>query len=143
MQLPLMRRLVPGFSAAVIVLLAPVIAAETMFHVAPGGNDANPGGPDAPFASLPHAVSAARGADAATIVVHDGTYSLEAPLELTAADSGLTIRAAEAEKPIKKVIRGCMASTHPRIFLSTGYQSSGGGPMQKPSSVGGSTSGHG
>lgn len=100
MQLPLMRRLGPGLSAAVIVLLAPVIAAETVFHVAPGGNDANPGGPDAPFASLPHAISAARGADAATIVVHDGTYSLQAPLELTAADSGLTIRAAGAEKPV-------------------------------------------
>lgn len=83
----------------VVVLAAISMAAE--FHVAPTGNDTNPGSADKPFATLEKACAAARAtAGADTVIVHPGTYFPENTLELTPADSGLTIKAQEPGKAI-------------------------------------------
>ena len=76
------------------------------FHVAPGGNDANPGTKEQPFATLERARDAARQAKGATILLHGGTFELDKTLELTPADSGLTLRAFENEKPVLSGGRG-------------------------------------
>ena len=80
---------------ALLVALAPAAAAAD-FHVAPAGNDANPGTAAAPFATPARAVRAAgRGA---TVVLHGGRYELAEPLTVT---SGLiTFAAAPGETPI-------------------------------------------
>ena len=92
-----MKRLLALCSS--LALTATVTAAE--FHVAPTGNDTNPGAADKPFATLEKARDAARanpGAD--TILVHGGTYWMDKPLVLTSADSGITITAITGEKPV-------------------------------------------
>ncbi len=90
------------FSALVLVLLlaAPVSGAEAVFHVATNGNDTNTGTKGKPFATLTKACDAARAQKPARIVVHGGRYFLDAPLDLTAADSGLVIEAAPRETPV-------------------------------------------
>ncbi|HPA20902.1 MAG TPA: right-handed parallel beta-helix repeat-containing protein [Verrucomicrobiae bacterium] len=88
-------------------------AAEVLeFHVAPDGSDAWSGArprPDAsgengPFATLARARDVARErrgvATSVRILVHAGRYFLAAPLELTAADSGLVIAAAGERRPV-------------------------------------------
>jgi hypothetical protein len=70
------------------------------FHVSTVGSDANPGTADKPFATLNRAGNAARQAKWATVFLHGGTYKLDKTLELTPADSGLTIRPFEREKPV-------------------------------------------
>lgn len=69
----------------------PAAAAE--FHVAPDGNDANPGTAAAPFRTVARAQAAVRdvaGSVTGEVVVwlRGGTYPLSAPLEFTAADGG-------------------------------------------------------
>jgi hypothetical protein len=70
------------------------------FTVAPGGNDANPGTSEKPFATLAAARDAARkaGTGPQRIVVRPGAYFLTKTLELDARDNCLTIKAAEAGK---------------------------------------------
>jgi hypothetical protein len=72
------------------------------FFVAPGGDDANPGTKEKPFATLTKARDAARQLgtnQARRIVVRGGKY-YEVSLTLGPQDSGLTIEAASGEKPI-------------------------------------------
>ncbi len=95
-----MRRPFLHFTLITVLFLFAIAASGAEFHVAPGGNDAHSGGLDAPFATLQQARDAARDHDKAVIVVHDGTYLLDAPLEFTAADSGLTVKAVGGEKPV-------------------------------------------
>ena len=82
------------------LLLAVSTASSTTFHVAPGGNDANPGTVEKPFATLAVARDAARkaGAGPQHIVVMPGELFLEQPLVLDARDNGLTIEAGSAGK---------------------------------------------
>ncbi|MFA6543519.1 MAG: right-handed parallel beta-helix repeat-containing protein [Limisphaerales bacterium] len=75
-------------------------AAAADFHVAPNGNDTNPGTQAKPFATLSAARDAARSAGAGPhrIVVLPGDFFLAKTLELDARDNGLTIEAAESGK---------------------------------------------
>jgi hypothetical protein len=84
---------------ALILGLAPAIDAAEL-HVAPTGSDRNPGTQDLPLATLAKARDAARGQADTTIRVHPGTYWLDQTLELTPADSGLTIRAHSDTAPV-------------------------------------------
>jgi hypothetical protein len=67
------------------------VAQAATFHVAPNGNDRNPGTGEAPFATLGKARDAARsvaGREPVTIRVADGTYYLPETLVLGPEDSG-------------------------------------------------------
>jgi hypothetical protein len=92
------RRLVQG---AAILALAGVIAQRAVaseLHVAPDGDDGNPGTQARPLATLAGAARAARaGARPVKVWVHGGTYYLPAPLLLTAEDSGVTWQAVPDE----------------------------------------------
>lgn len=57
-------------------------------HVSPDGDDAAAGTPDAPVATLHEARRRLRAGRAGTVVLADGTWRLDRPLRLTAADSG-------------------------------------------------------
>ena len=95
-----------------VLLLAAAVAPAADFHVAPGGNDANPGTAEKPLASLRGARDAIRAlkaqgplTQAVTVVVSDGTYPLTEPLTLEPIDSGTaaaTIRyqAADGAHPV-------------------------------------------
>ena len=62
------------------------------YHVAPGGDDANPGTAQKPFATLIKAREAVRASrlkgEVPSVVVHGGIYRLENSLEFNDADSG-------------------------------------------------------
>jgi hypothetical protein len=80
---------------APLLLLVATTVSATDFYVAPTGNDANPGTPDKPLATLcgaRDAIRAARAhrplADGARVIVADGTYNLREPLVLEPLDSG-------------------------------------------------------
>ncbi len=80
---------------AVLLLAAAATAAAADFHVAPGGNDANPGTAEKPLATLRGARDAIRAlkakgplAQAVTVYVADGTYTVTEPLTLEPLDSG-------------------------------------------------------
>jgi hypothetical protein len=82
-----------GFFAALPMILAAALAVADDFHVAPDGNDANPGTQDKPFASIARARDAVRQAKSTsegprTIWVHGGTYYLEKTLAFGPDDSG-------------------------------------------------------
>ena len=80
--------------ALTALALVTVTARAAEFHISPSGNDANPGTKDQPFATPARAVAAVRTLAAGgrnrdmRVVLHGGTYALEAPLVLTPADSG-------------------------------------------------------
>ena len=109
-----MRTVKSGRVLAIVALLfgsAPLLAAT--FHVAPSGDDANPGTPEKPFATLTRARDAvrelkrARGGlqEPVTVHVRGGRYSLRDTLVLTPEDSGtekcpITYSAAPGEKPV-------------------------------------------
>lgn len=86
----------PALSVCSALLLAVGRAVSATFHVAPAGQDPNPGTAERPFATLETARDAARkaGAGPHRIVVMPGEYFLERTLELDARDNGLTIEAA-------------------------------------------------
>lgn len=71
-------------------------------YVSPSGSDAEGDGSSAsPFASLPRALRASRGGAApARILLRGGSYYLDAPVVLTAVDSGVAIEAAPGEAPV-------------------------------------------
>jgi TonB family protein len=107
-------RLLVGLGAA-LCLIPPVVevpahaADPTIVYVSPSGNDAwsgrlgnaNRRHSDGPVATLEHARNLLRALPsgaAKTLVLRSGIYALTAPLALTAADSGLTIRPQDGEK---------------------------------------------
>ncbi|MHC5068808.1 MAG: right-handed parallel beta-helix repeat-containing protein, partial [Planctomycetota bacterium] len=76
-------------------------------HVSPTGHDTADGSAAAPVASLQQALHLSRannGAD--TIIVGDGTYHLASALELSAADAGLTITAADDGNGVRPLLTG-------------------------------------
>jgi len=80
--------------AALVVLAGPA-PAETVFHVSPMGNDANPGTRGKPFATLERArqaVQLAGPGKARKVVVHGGSYELRATFTLDRQDSGTATR---------------------------------------------------
>ena len=91
-------------SAAAAAAAAPPARAggSTLYVDAGAGSDANSGSEDAPLRHLAFAVAAARGLPApATIVLRGGPpHRLNETLELTAADSGLSIVAFPGERPV-------------------------------------------
>ena len=69
------------------------------FFVAANGDDSNSGTAERPFATLAQARDAARASTGGkTIWLRGGDYTLLQTLDLTAADSGLTIRSVDGEK---------------------------------------------
>ena len=99
--------------ASLIGLVTPAIllaAPQATFHVAPNGNDANPGTQEKPFATLEKAKRAVRAihakmTDDIVVVLHDGVYPLEKTLTFEPADSGtnghhVIYRAAAKEEPV-------------------------------------------
>ena len=80
--------------ALTALALVTVTARAAEFHISPSGNDANSGTKDQPFATPARAVAAVRTLVAGglnrdvRVVLHGGTYALEAPLVFTPADSG-------------------------------------------------------
>ena len=89
-------------------ILAALTAGCSHYHVAPKGNDANPGTAAKPFATLEAARDAIRAKGAgkgATVVLHGGRYFREQPFVLEPQDSGtqdhpVVYKAAEGETPI-------------------------------------------
>lgn len=77
-----------------VLTLVMATAAAADFHVAPHGNDANPGTQAKPFATPARAITAVRTIvrdglkSNLRVVFHSGIYALEAPLVFTSADSG-------------------------------------------------------
>ena len=81
--------------ALIIVLAVVALVSENalaaQFYVAPGGDDANPGVLERPFATLHRAQEAARrtaGGEPVTVFLRGGTYYLPQTLVFTAEDSG-------------------------------------------------------
>jgi hypothetical protein len=93
-----MNTRLPRIALAALALVT-VAATAAQFHVAPSGSDANPGTNEKPFATPARAMAAVRALVAAElksdvrVVLHGGTYVLEAPLVFTSADSGSADRA--------------------------------------------------
>lgn len=79
-------RRVAQFSLAVAAWSSLSWAGE--FHVAPGGDDNNPGTPAKPFTTLERARDAARQAGGGVVVLESGTYRRSDTLVLDARDSG-------------------------------------------------------
>ena len=82
-------------AAAVAVALGSSPLQGATFHVSTAGRDTDPGTPAKPFASLTRARDAVRQVrsggrlpEPVTVVVHGGTYRLEASLTLGPGDSG-------------------------------------------------------
>lgn len=86
-------------------------ALKTYIHVDAGGSDTNPGTERRPVATLQGAQRIARAhiskglKEPVDVVIHAGTYYLDAPLSLTSGDSGtvecpITWRAADNEKVV-------------------------------------------
>ena len=114
----LVRRLAGPFRCLIAgaLLVGPACAAPGIFYVAPSGNDqwsgsrAKPNATrtDGPFATMARGVDATRqwrvrpgnARVQPTIRVAPGTYELAQPLVLRAEDSGLTIAAVSADKPV-------------------------------------------
>ena len=104
-----------------LILLATPTALALDFHVAPTGDDANPGSIERPFATLQRARDAVRAAKArgplaepVRVIVADGSYTLVEPLVLTAEDGGsadapVIYQAAPGARPVfsgGRTIRG-------------------------------------
>jgi hypothetical protein len=87
-----------GISA--ILCLAAARSSAATIHVSPTGNDANDGTEAHPVATLTRARDLLRPHTDRVLMVHPGTYFLDAPLSLTAEDSGLAIVAAPGARPI-------------------------------------------
>jgi hypothetical protein len=88
-----MKTRIPRITFAVVALVATAATAAD-FHVAPNGNDADPGTKDKPFATPARAMAAVRALVSSglkgdvRVVFRGGTYTLGAPLVFTSADSG-------------------------------------------------------
>jgi len=115
---------------ALALAVAAAAAQPTTFHVAPNGNDDNPGTETAPFASLSQARDAVRAPirdgleHDVTVLVRGGTYCLDEPLtfglgDSPPADHTVTYAAYPGETP---VLSGGRAVT--------GWKDAGGGKWQ-------------
>lgn len=94
------------------VLCSALAASAAEFHVAPGGNDANPGTAQRPLATLAGARDAVRAlkakgplAEPVRVIVAAGTYSLTEPFVLSPEDSGteqapVSYEAAAGARPV-------------------------------------------
>jgi hypothetical protein len=94
---------VAAAAAAADALAPPTRAAGSTLYVdASGGSDANSGSESAPLRHLAYAVAKARGLPPpATVVLRGGPpHRLNETLELTSADSGLSIVAYPGEQPV-------------------------------------------
>jgi hypothetical protein len=81
----------PILTAAMIQVLCTTAVQGDDFHVAPSGNDAQPGTAREPFATLARAQRAARqaaGRGPVRVILRGGTYHLPATLVFTPEDSG-------------------------------------------------------
>ncbi len=83
---------------ALLVLLSVSMASAAEFHMAPAGNDGNPGTQAAPLATLKGARDAIRAlkakgplSDPVRVIVADGRYALTEALVLEPQDSGTTL----------------------------------------------------
>ena len=106
-----------GLMGALVGALLAGCTPETVFFVAPDGNDANAGTAGKPFATLNRAREAVRaalsdptGTGGIRVVLKDGVYSLEQSLELTSADSGTAARPVAwcAENRTKATLSGAV-----------------------------------
>src|SRR5262249_738138 len=70
------------------------------FYVSASGRDSGNGSAAHPFKTLGRAVSAMESSGVHTTYVESGTYNLSSTLNLSGADSGITITAAPGAKPI-------------------------------------------
>lgn len=89
----------------VLSVLSAAPLAVAQIYVSPQGDDAHAGTAASPVRTLQHAVELARGSSSHRIVLRGGAYRLDAPLDLTAADSGsdgidLVFTAAPGAHPI-------------------------------------------
>lgn len=87
--------------SASLPALAEEAASAKILHVAPTGNDTNPGTKSAPWLSLSKAVAAAQPGD--VIYLSGGTYAYVATVEIDkagAADKAIRIEAVPGERPI-------------------------------------------
>ena len=69
-------------------------ASDCVLHVAPGGNDRNPGTASRPFATLERAREAVRSVESdqnRTVIVHGGRYELRDTFTLGEMDSGTAV----------------------------------------------------
>ncbi|MEN6424786.1 MAG: right-handed parallel beta-helix repeat-containing protein, partial [Phycisphaerales bacterium] len=85
------KRTVQAVVAAIVTISTSVGAPAAEFYVAPGGDDANPGVLERPFATLQRAQEAARQAaegQPVTVYLRGGTYYLSQTVVFTAEDSG-------------------------------------------------------
>ena len=97
-----------SLTLAVALLSASTAMAQVTVHVAPTGNDRNPGTQDRPVRTLERAQALVRASNArndVTVLLADGTYRLTAPLVFRRADGGqngksVEWRAADGAKPI-------------------------------------------
>lgn len=67
------------------LMILPGVSGATEWHVALHGSDTNPGTPEAPFASIQHAVDVAEPGDA--ILIHGGRYLISEPIRIPAKES--------------------------------------------------------
>lgn len=101
--------------SAAVALGAPF--ADTSIHVAPNGNDSNPGSAARPLATLPAALArlGKRKLQGASIVLHSGVFEMTSGALVTGDHSGSTanptvVRAAEGATPILTAARRIAAN---------------------------------
>ena len=75
----------------ITALCAPVMAADAVYYVAPGGSDTAAGTIDAPLATLSKAAELAKGTGA-TIYLREGSYLVTETVELGSEHNGISIR---------------------------------------------------
>jgi hypothetical protein len=83
-----------GMSWFTMPSIAQTAEVQSTFHVAPNGNDANPGTESKPFATIEKARQTVRSLNKKmtgdiVVLIHDGTYFLEQPLVFESLDSGM------------------------------------------------------
>ena len=78
------------------ILLVGSSARASVYVGHSGCSDTGPGTPDTPLCSIESAVKKARGSSSdKDVVLEGGIFTLSKAIQLTAADTGLTLRAAE------------------------------------------------
>ncbi len=75
-------------------------ATQPAFYTAQGGNDANPGTANQPFATIAHLRSMMEADGVRTGFIGAGTYALAATENFTKADDGFTFEAVPATRPV-------------------------------------------
>lgn len=143
-----------GTLARVLVLatVATTAWSEATLHVSTGGENGASGAGDAPFATVARALQVAEEHGSKAIVLHDGTYVLDAPLAIGAWAEGLTLQAADGAEVIVtggRTVSGFVEVTDPDVLAKldesarghvlqadlkglgvTDYGSPGGGGME-------------